>query len=119
MALSASGLIAGENEVKRLPVLLLTASRGRKANPRKVNWVCSCSARRLLVAVGTALRLVGSGGPPRRSQRALLTHWALPLGAGVEAGFWPWLCGVEEREPSGSEAPHPFPGHCGALAAAP
>jgi len=33
-----------------------------------------------LVAVGTAL----AGGPPRRSQRALLTHWAPASGAGVE-----------------------------------
>jgi hypothetical protein len=33
------------------------------------------------IAVGTAL----AGGPPRRSQRALLTHWAPALGAGVKA----------------------------------
>jgi hypothetical protein len=33
------------------------------------------------IAVGTAL----AGGPPRRSQRALLTHWAPALGGGVEA----------------------------------
>jgi hypothetical protein len=36
LALSASGLIPGENVVKCLPFLLLTASRGRKAYPRKV-----------------------------------------------------------------------------------
>ena len=30
----------------------------------------------------TELRL--AGGPPRRSQRARLTHWALALGTGVE-----------------------------------
>jgi hypothetical protein len=34
-----------------------------------------------LVAVGTAL----SGGPPHRSQRAGLPHWAPALGSGVEA----------------------------------
>ena len=61
----------------------------------------------------------GLGPPPHRSQRALLTHWALPLGPSVEAGVWPWSCDAEEREPSGSEAPHSLPGHCGALAAAP
>ena len=33
------------------------------------------------IAVGTAL----AGGPPRRSQRVLLTHWAPALGSGVEA----------------------------------
>ncbi|MCA1601338.1 MAG: hypothetical protein LC776_06740, partial [Acidobacteria bacterium] len=33
------------------------------------------------IAVGTAL----AGGPPRRSQRALLTHWAPASGGGVEA----------------------------------
>ena len=41
------------------------------------------------VAVGTALRLVGSGCPPRRSQRARLTHWAPALGSGVKAGAGP------------------------------
>jgi hypothetical protein len=41
------------------------------------------SAFRILIAVGTAL----AGGPPRRSQRALLTHWAPALGASVEALF--------------------------------
>src|SRR5262245_33327597 len=35
---------------------------------------------RRLVAVGTAV----ASGPPRRSQRALLTHWAPASGAGVE-----------------------------------
>jgi hypothetical protein len=33
------------------------------------------------VAVGTAL----AGGPPRRSQRAGLPHWALALGSGGKA----------------------------------
>ena len=48
MALSASGLIAGENEVKCAPVLPLIASRGRKAYPRKVKEMCSWWPRRLL-----------------------------------------------------------------------
>jgi transposase-like protein len=37
------------------------------------------------VAVGTALRLIDSGRPPHRSQRALLTHWALASDADVKA----------------------------------
>jgi hypothetical protein len=36
------------------------------------------------IAVGTAL----ASGPPRRSQRALLTHWAPASGSGVEAHVW-------------------------------
>src|SRR5215216_4396893 len=36
-----------------------------------------------VIAVGTAV----ANGPPRRSQRALLTHWAPALGSGVEARF--------------------------------
>jgi transposase len=38
-----------------------------------------------LVAVGTAV----AGGPPRRSQRAGLPHWALALDSGVEASLGP------------------------------
>jgi hypothetical protein len=40
---------------------------------------------RPVIAVGTGLRLSGSARPPHRSQRALLAHWAPPLGSGVEA----------------------------------
>src|SRR6266516_8044146 len=40
-----------------------------------------------VIAVGTAL----ASGPPRRSQRALLTHWAPTLGADVEALFGPGM----------------------------
>ncbi len=36
------------------------------------------------IAVGTAL----TGGPPHRSQRALLAHWAPALGPGVETHAW-------------------------------
>ena len=46
MALSASGLIAGKNEVKYAPVLC-PRPPGRKVNPRKVKLVCSWSPRRL------------------------------------------------------------------------
>jgi hypothetical protein len=46
------------------------------------------------IAVGTAL----SGGPPRRSQRARLTHWAPALGDGVKA-----LLGPGMRDTSGGQ----------------
>jgi hypothetical protein len=39
------------------------------------------------IAVGTAL----SGGPPRRSQRARLTHWAPALGVGGEPRVGPGM----------------------------
>jgi hypothetical protein len=45
----------------------------------------------MTIAVGTAV----AGGPPRRSQRALLTHWAPALGGGVEARVGP---GVQDSD---------------------
>ena len=50
------------------------------------NWALFCTHFRPIdphrtIAVGTALQ----GGPPHRSQRALLAHWAPALGAKVEA----------------------------------
>ena len=39
------------------------------------------------LAVGTAV----ADSPPHRSQRALLAHWAPPLGASVEAGVGPGM----------------------------
>ena len=41
------------------------------------------------VAVGTALRRLGSGRPPHRSRRARLTHRAPASGFGVVACVWP------------------------------
>src|SRR5664280_3764368 len=67
------------------------------------------------VAVGTAL----SGSPTRRSHRAGLPHWAPTSGAGVEAHAGPGMRDADGREPSSSEAVHPFPGQAGALAATP
>ena len=43
------------------------------------------------VAVGTALRTLASGCPPRRSQRARLTHWAPGLGFSGEAHVGPGM----------------------------
>src|SRR3954454_1101684 len=67
------------------------------------------------VPVGTAL----AGGPPVRSQRALLTHWAPALGTSVES-----LLGVGVRdagwwEPSRRDAVHALPVQAMTLAAAP
>jgi len=43
-----------------------------------------------VIAVGTAV----ADGPPRRSQRALLAHWAPPLGLGVEPRVRPGMQGA-------------------------
>ncbi len=51
----------------------VTEARQRRGEGNRLGWC--------VIAVGTAL----TGGPPRRSQRALLTHWAPALGGGVEA----------------------------------
>ncbi len=66
-------------------------------------------------AVGTAL----SGGPPHRSQRAALPHWAPASGAGIEAHVWEGMLHTGRREPPGCDAVHPYPVETVALAAAP
>src|SRR5438552_16791667 len=67
------------------------------------------------IAVGTAL----AGGPPHRSQRALLAHWAPTLGAGVESDVRPGMRDAGGREPPCFEPAHPLPGQAMALAPAP
>src|SRR5664279_2622877 len=67
------------------------------------------------VAVGTAL----ADGPPHRSQRAELPHWAPASGSGGEAHFREGVLHVGGWYPSFRETVHPFPGHPRALAAAP
>ena len=67
------------------------------------------------IAVGTPV----ARRPPRRSQRALLTHWAPPLGESVEAGVRPGMRDLKKRQPPVSQAPHPLPGQSRALAATP
>ena len=67
------------------------------------------------IAVGTAL----SGGPPHRSQRALLTHWAPASGPNVEALAWEGMLNTGRRKPMRGVAVHPFPVHPGALASTP
>src|SRR5664279_2275105 len=67
-----------------------------------------------LIAVGTAL----SGGPPHRSQRALLTHWAPALGTNAESHVGKGMHDLGRRKPSCGKAVHPFPADPGALTAA-
>src|SRR2546423_3323764 len=67
------------------------------------------------VAVGTAL----AGGPPHRSQRAGLPHWAPASDTSVEAHRWVGIHDAGGWEPSASEAIDPCPVHAGPLAATP
>ena len=57
------------------------------------------------VAASTAVASV----PPRRSQRALLTHWAPALGASVESHARPRMHDPGWRQPPVSEAIHACP----------
>ena len=66
------------------------------------------------IAVGTAL----SGGPPHRSQRAALPHWAPASGPSVEAHVWEGMLHTGRREPPSCDAIHPFPVEPVSLAAA-
>ena len=69
------------------------------------------------IAVGTAL----AGGPPHRSQRALLAHWAPTVGTGVESDVRPGMRdagGGATVLRVGSSAPR-SPGGAGCGAAAP
>ncbi len=71
-------------------------------------------AERPAIAVGTAL----AGGPPRRSQRALLTHWAPALGTNDEALVRVGVQDAGWREPPRRETVHPVPVQVAELAAA-
>src|SRR4029453_11437561 len=66
-----------------------------------------------VIAVGTAL----AGGPPHRSQRALLTHWAPALGNGAKAHFGKGMHHTGGWQPPSREAVHPCPADPSALAA--
>ena len=70
---------------------------------------------RNLIAVGTAL----AGGPPHRSQRALLTHWAPPLGTTVEPLVGPGMSDAGLRYPGLSDGLHTRPVEACALASTP
>ncbi len=56
-------------------------------------------------AVGTAL----AGGPPHRSQRAGLPHWAPASGTSVETHLWMGVHDAGGGEPPGGEAVHAAP----------
>ncbi len=75
----------------------------------------NCDLLNRPVAVGTAL----AGGPPHRSQRAGLPHWAPASGASVEARFRVGVQDVCRWEPSPREVVHAFPVQAMSLAAAP
>src|ERR1700730_18950698 len=68
-----------------------------------------------MVAVGTAL----AGGPPHRSKRAGLRHWAPASGTNVEAHTGPGMHDAGARKPSFSKPVHALPVEAMALAAAP
>jgi hypothetical protein len=67
------------------------------------------------VAIGTAL----AGGPPLRSQRAGLPHWAPASGSGGEAHIWERVFHAGGWEPSVRQVVHPRPVEPGTLAMAP
>src|SRR6266508_1622064 len=81
----------------------------------EATWSRCPKATWSIIAVGTAL----AGGPPRRSQRALLTHWAPDLGSGVKALIGPGMGIAGGREPPIRVAAHLLPVHAVSLAAAP
>lgn len=54
-------------------------------------------------------RLVSSGRPPHRSQRALLTHWAPTSGSDVKALVRPRMHDADGWNPAPCDAVHPRP----------
>ncbi len=71
-------------------------------NLRALGQLRCCSQT---IAVGTAL----TGRPPRRSQRALLTHWAPALGSDVKALVRPGMADTYTRDPVVGKSPHALP----------
>ena len=70
---------------------------------------------RAMIAVGTAL----ASGPPHRSQRAGLPHWAPALDSGVESHVGKRVPRAGGWQPLRGETVHPLPVQSSALAAAP
>src|SRR5271167_4243947 len=66
------------------------------------------------IPVGTAL----AGGPPDRSQRAGLPHWAPTSGTSGKARLGKGVLGPGRRKPSSREAVHAPPVRAATLAAA-
>ena len=71
--------------------------------------------RDLLIAVGTAL----TGGPPHRSQRALLTHWAPTSGHDAQSLFGVRVQNTNRWKPAVGQTVHALPGHPESLAPLP
>src|SRR6478752_10546016 len=72
-----------------------------------------CSSASQVIAVGTAL----AGGPPHRSQRAGLPHWAPASGSGGERGARVGAHDAGRRQPCRSDPVVPVPSHALTLAA--
>ena len=68
-----------------------------------------------MIAVGTDV----AAGPPHRSQRALLTHWAPASGIGVEPSIREGVQHTGRWQPLGPKTAHAAPVQTRALAAAP
>src|SRR5215216_990292 len=112
------------------PSRRLPAPTGRSASAPRPRHSAPCGFRPLgalpvttpkgggvgvrLIAVGTAL----AGGPPHRSQRALLTHWAPALGTNAKTHVGEGMRHAGGRQPSSREAVHALPTDPRALAAA-
>ena len=67
------------------------------------------------IAVGTAL----TGGPPHRSQRALLTHWAPTSGHDAQSLFGVRVQNTNRWKPAVGQTVHALPGHPVSLAPLP
>src|SRR6266700_495307 len=74
--------------------------------PRKAPAPQAGSTATMPVAVGTAL----TGGPPLRSQRAGLPHWAPALGSGCETHVREWVQDAHRGYPSVDVLVHLRPG---------
>ena len=69
----------------------------------------------ITIAVGTAL----TGGPPHRSQRALLTHWAPTSGHDAQSLFGVRVQNTNRWKPAVGQTVHALPGHPVSLAPLP
>ena len=69
----------------------------------------------VFIAVGTAL----TGGPPHRSQRALLTHWAPTSGHDAQSLFGVRVQNTNRWKPAVGQTVHALPGHPVSLAPLP
>ena len=78
---------ASRDEMGQSDALALSTTSPQDSLRRQNPLLTTTNHPNLTIAVGTAI----AGGPPRRSQRARLTHWAPALGSGVEARVGPGM----------------------------